>query len=154
MPVLSNPRHERFAQELAKGKSASEAYVIAGYKPDDGNATRLTGNDRVQARLAEIQGRAAERAAITADDIAKQLDEDRALAREVKVPSAAVSASMGKAKLYGLIKERHEHGGPNGGPIKFDLTGLSDEQLAQLEAIFGAIAGFAHDRGHSGGASA
>ena len=27
MPVLPNPRHERFAQELAKGKSADAAYV-------------------------------------------------------------------------------------------------------------------------------
>ena len=25
MPVLSNPKHERFAQELAKGESADEA---------------------------------------------------------------------------------------------------------------------------------
>jgi phage terminase small subunit len=34
MPVLSNPKHERFAQELAKGKTADEAYQLAGCKPN------------------------------------------------------------------------------------------------------------------------
>ena len=29
MPILENPRHEAFARELAKGKSATEAYEIA-----------------------------------------------------------------------------------------------------------------------------
>ena len=45
--ALKNPKHERFAQELAKGKSATEAYRLAGYKPDDGHASRLAGNGRV-----------------------------------------------------------------------------------------------------------
>lgn len=37
---------------------------------------------------------------------------------------------------------RHEHGGPNGGaiPFRFDLTGLSDEELEQLERIRTRIA--------------
>ena len=30
MPILSNPRQERFAQELAKGKRVDEASEIAG----------------------------------------------------------------------------------------------------------------------------
>ncbi len=30
MPALSNPRHEMFARELAKGKTADEAYEAAG----------------------------------------------------------------------------------------------------------------------------
>jgi hypothetical protein len=32
MAALLNAKHERFAQELAKGKTADEAYQIAGYK--------------------------------------------------------------------------------------------------------------------------
>jgi phage terminase small subunit len=35
VPVLSNPKHERFAQELAKGSSASAAYVVAGYSKSE-----------------------------------------------------------------------------------------------------------------------
>jgi phage terminase small subunit len=41
MPVLSNSKHELFAQELAKGKTADAAYVSAGYSPNRGNATTL-----------------------------------------------------------------------------------------------------------------
>jgi hypothetical protein len=31
MAVLANMRHEKFAQALAEGKSATEAYEVAGY---------------------------------------------------------------------------------------------------------------------------
>lgn len=139
MPVLSNPRHERFAQELAKGKTATDAYVLAGYKPNQPNAARLILNDMVSARLAELQERAAIKAITTTADIARQLDEDRELARAEKQVSAAVSASMGKAKVLGLITDKHTHTGPDGGSIKFDLSGLSDEQLAQLRSILSSI---------------
>jgi hypothetical protein len=36
MGGLNNPKWERFAQEMAKGKSASEAYVLAAYSKNDG----------------------------------------------------------------------------------------------------------------------
>jgi hypothetical protein len=32
MPILENPRHEIFAQGLARGSSAAAAYVEAGYQ--------------------------------------------------------------------------------------------------------------------------
>jgi hypothetical protein len=67
--------------------------------------------------------------------IVRQLDEDRSLAQENRAPAAAVSASLGKAKVLGLIRERHEHSGPNGSPIKHDLSGLSDQELETLEEI-------------------
>jgi hypothetical protein len=31
MPVLKNPRHERIAQLLASGKTATEAHQLAGF---------------------------------------------------------------------------------------------------------------------------
>ena len=34
---LKNPRHERFAQLLASGKTATDAYEEAGYKRSDSN---------------------------------------------------------------------------------------------------------------------
>lgn len=54
MPALTNPRHERFAQGLAKGKTQAEAYADAGYKPSEPNASRLTSNEKVQANRAEF----------------------------------------------------------------------------------------------------
>ena len=48
MPALENQRHERFAQELAKGKTATEAYVLAGYKPN------MRGNGRMVKEAARL----------------------------------------------------------------------------------------------------
>lgn len=73
MGVLSNARHERFAQELAKGKAQSEAYEAAGYEPSEPNASRLTRNDKVAARVAELQTRAADRAEISAAAVLREL---------------------------------------------------------------------------------
>ena len=67
MPTLQNPRHERFAQELATGKSADAAYVLAGYRANRSNAARLSANQDIQRRVAEIQALGAELAAITAE---------------------------------------------------------------------------------------
>jgi len=55
MGVLTNQRHERFAQELAKGKSTLEAYELAGYEPNRGNATTLKANESILNRVVELQ---------------------------------------------------------------------------------------------------
>ena len=60
MAILKNARHERFAQNLAKGMSATAAYEKAGYKPNDQNAARLTRNDEVRSRVAELMAPAIE----------------------------------------------------------------------------------------------
>lgn len=73
MPALKNPRHERFAQEVAKGKSADEAYVAAGYRPARQNAHRLMTKDDVMMRVAEIQERGAVRAEITVEKVLREL---------------------------------------------------------------------------------
>ena len=42
MPVLKNAKHERVAQGLAEGKSATQAYIDAGYSPKSANANSST----------------------------------------------------------------------------------------------------------------
>src|SRR5262249_33188290 len=71
--TLPNLRHERFAQALARGKTATEAYVLAGYKANDGNASRMKGNERISARVQEIVGRAAERAEVSLEQVLREL---------------------------------------------------------------------------------
>lgn len=108
MPALKNARHELFAQELSSGATADAAYEAAGFKPNRGNATRLKANESIAARLAEIQNKAAERVVVTIDDIARQLDEDRAFARQCGSAAASVAATMGKAKVLGLVIDKAE----------------------------------------------
>jgi phage terminase small subunit len=60
MPALANPKHELFAQELAKGKSQIEAHELAGYKPHRGNASSLAQDKSILERVSEIQAERAE----------------------------------------------------------------------------------------------
>lgn len=65
MPVLANPRHELFAQELAKGKTAQEAYILAGYI-GLGNLSRLRNHPKITARIEELLAQGARRTEVTA----------------------------------------------------------------------------------------
>lgn len=76
MAVLSNARHERFAQELAAGKTADEAYQLAGFRPNRGNATRLKANESVMKRVAELQGRIADGVVLTKQWVIERLIEN------------------------------------------------------------------------------
>jgi hypothetical protein len=60
------------------------------------------------------------------------LDDDRNFAIKLKAPAAAISATLGKAKVLGLIVEKQRH--------EFDLSGLSEEDLEQLERILSRTA--------------
>ena len=55
MLALRNPRHEAFAQALARGMSASAAYVEAGYKANRHNAAALAREQHIGTRVAELQ---------------------------------------------------------------------------------------------------
>lgn len=54
MGLLRNPKHEAFAQAIAKGTPLLSAYILAGYKEDAPNATRLAKHDKVVNRVNEI----------------------------------------------------------------------------------------------------
>jgi phage terminase small subunit len=62
-----NVKRERFAQELAKGKTQVEAYKIAGYSPNDSNAAKLANKPEIQERITEINGKALARAELEAE---------------------------------------------------------------------------------------
>jgi phage terminase small subunit len=54
MPALHNPKHERFAQELAKGTPAASCYEVAGFKPNRHNAATLARQQHISTRVSEI----------------------------------------------------------------------------------------------------
>lgn len=93
MPPLDNQRHERFAQELASGKSADQAYTDAGYEENRGNASRLKSNENVSARVRELQQMAAEKVAI-----------DRAWVLERLMKNARIC--MGEESITIKVKKR------------------------------------------------
>jgi phage terminase small subunit len=118
MPVLPNPRHESFAQALAKGKSAAEAYVAAGYKDNRSAASRLSTNVNVAARVAVLSERIAEKAEWTAADRLRMLA-DIAESTVKKDPRVAVSAIAEANKMQGShAPTKTELTGPDGAPIQ------------------------------------
>jgi phage terminase small subunit len=122
MPLLSNSRHEQFAQGLATGKSATEAYKDAGYKGDRTAASRLATNVNVQARVRELQVMAAERTKVTIASLIQEAEEVRGLAVAERQLSAANTAIVTKAKLSGLWVDRSEVG-------ELDLSRMSKEEI-------------------------
>src|SRR5215469_14491 len=55
MGLLTNARHERFAQEIVKGTPVRKAYMIAGYPANRGNASRLRLHQGIKARIDELR---------------------------------------------------------------------------------------------------
>jgi len=132
MPVLSNAKHELFCQHLALGKTASEAYEMAGYKPSRSNASVLRAKQNVSDRLNEIlqqsERKVVQKIEYTRDNILAELEEARQMALELKNPSAAWASAMAKARILGLIIDRREVGDVGA----FDSW--TDEQLVKEAA--------------------
>jgi hypothetical protein len=142
---LRNPRHEKFAQLVwqadAKNYRRGLAYQAAGYRASlddkskscsaDACAHRLFKNAQVQRRIREISVMAAKRNEVTEDSLIGELEQARIAALEAQQASAAVAATMGKAKVCGLLVERKETGKPG------DFDSMTVEELRQY--LSGAI---------------
>ena len=134
---LKNVKHEAFAQNVAKGMGIAEAYAAAGYKPNPASATKVHKRPEVTIRIAALQTETAKRAAFTVQDMIKQLDEDRAFAKERGAPAAMISASMGKAKVLGMLVDKQEVTGKDGGPVQTEELSAKMDKLTieQREAL-------------------
>ena len=139
MPVLENPKHERFAQELAKGKTGDKAYVLAGYKRNADNASRLKGNESIRARVVELQSRAAERAEISVASVTDALLRIARKAESIGEPSAlavARASYVDAAKINGLVIDRKDIGAPG------DFARMNEDELASfIEERIGTLGG-------------
>ena len=107
---LRDARHEKFAQLRTEGRAQSKAYAGAGFRPHKGNAARLARRPEVRARVEWLKLQAAECAGDTVQDIVRELNEAHKLAELRQNPSAMVAATMAKAKVLGLIVNRHQVG--------------------------------------------
>lgn len=108
------PKQEAFALAYVETGNASEAYRRAydasKMKPAVINvkASQLLAEDKVAVRVAALRADVVARHNLTVDDLIDELDEARsvALAAETPQASAAISATMSKAKLLGLIVDK------------------------------------------------
>lgn len=128
------PKQEAFCLAYVETGNASEAYRHA-YNTDKmapdtlwSEACKLAAHPKVATRLDELRAVHRERHQCTVDDIVKQLDEDREFAREHETPAAAISATMGKAKLLGFLTDKSEVAVT----LKRTADDLTDDELAKI----------------------
>jgi len=122
------PKQEKFAQRYIELGNASEAYRQA-YDAENMSpeaikveACRLLQNPNVALTVINLQEDHRERHKVTVDSITHELDELKEEARTEKQYSPAITAVMGKAKIHGLLTDKSEITGPDGGPIKTETT--------------------------------
>jgi len=163
MSALENRRHEVFAREMAFGAAAAEAYRHAGYASTgatvEASAMRLAANPEVTRRIAEIaaEGQAppaatetaegpgarsalpapcaepASSGEVTVESILSELEQARQLALAKKLPAPAITATLSKAKIAGLMAES-----PPSRKLTFEG---SDTEAARRVAYLLGIAG-------------
>lgn len=110
---MLTPKQEKFCQLYVKLGNASEAYRQSHNskaKPESVNvmACNLLAEVNITLRVDEIREALKANHGITLQNILEELEEARKLALETGTATAAVSASMGKAKLLGFDREKKE----------------------------------------------
>lgn len=128
-------KQEKFCQAYIETGNASEAYRTAyaadKMKPEaiHVKASELLANGKVTVRVAELKADVRSRHDVTVDSLIRELEEARqaALTAETPQSSAAVAATMGKAKLTGLDKQVVELHGAIGVNLNKSLTELFDD---------------------------
>ena len=104
------PKQELFAQVYLETSNASEAYKRAYNTQANANtvnrkASQLLKHPEVSTHIIELQNEQRKKHHLTLDDILQELEQTRLLALKNKQCSAAISATMSKAKLLGLDKK-------------------------------------------------
>lgn len=116
-------KQEKFCQFYIETGNASASYRLSydaeNMSPDAiyQEASTLKEHPQVSLRIKELKEEHAKRHEVTVDSITLELEWARKLAHQVANPSAAVSATMGKAKIHGLIIDKGEHTGKDGQPL-------------------------------------
>lgn len=158
MPVLPNPKHERFAQELASGKTAEEAHRVAGYKASRSGASQLKHQLNISNRVAEIlaereaihgQATAAaiKAAGLTKEWVIERLIQNVDRAMQATRPAGDDGTAVGDfqyqgsvanralellGKELGMFVDRKELTGKDGGPI--DVRASKEQRDAAVSA--------------------
>jgi hypothetical protein len=163
MPVLSNPRYERFAQALFAGlagetriKRAQSTAYLAAYpncskgNPAEAAASRLLRRvkpilDRVLELQAEQAKRTQRKIDISRDRLARRLDMASTMAEQQGNVAGIVASELGIAKVFGI--EQGDKEGTNSFKDAQSMNDIGERLLRSVglaspsqEAISAAIA--------------
>ncbi len=126
---LPNPKHERFAQNIAAGMALQDAYRDAGYPGVAGNGRRLRNEDAVWLRIEWLKKEIGKRvieatvalqvekiklSTYTRDDALREADDAMRLAMSLGQSGQAVLAVRLKCQIAGVPLEAHPTAPPDG----------------------------------------
>jgi phage terminase small subunit len=128
------PKQELFAQVYLETSNASEAYKQAYNTQANANtvnrkASQLLKHPEVSTHITVLQNEQRKKHHLTLDDILQELEQSRLLALENIQCSAAISATMSKAKLLGLDKKA----GVNENPMTAFITSLQGTSVQVVQ---------------------
>lgn len=111
IPKLTD-KEEKFSQLCVEGNNNSDAYRGA-YKTENmkqntiwSNACQLRGTPKVALRIEELQAEHKERHNVTVDTLTQELEDAREVSKGEKQGGGMVQATMGKAKIHGMITDK------------------------------------------------
>lgn len=117
-------KQARFVSEYLIDSNATQAAIRAGYS--EKTAAVIGAQNLIKLNIAAAikagQNNIGKRNELTIDDIIKELEEARTAALTAESPqsSAAVAATMGKAKVLGMLVDKSEV--KNEGNISIDIS--------------------------------
>ena len=128
------PKQELFAQAYLETSNASEAYKRAYNTQANANtvnrkASQLLKHPEVSTYIIEQRAAQRKKHKLTIDDILHELEQSRLLALENIQCSAAVTATMSKAKLLGLDKKA----GVNENPMTAFIASLQGSSIKVVQ---------------------
>lgn len=143
--VNLTPKQEKFCMLYIELGNASAAYRQS-YDAEDmnentvnKNASVLLDNTKIATRLEQLRNEHKQAHKITVADLLEELEEARqaALGAENPQSSAAVAATMGKAKILGMDKQVIDHTSSDGSmsPAKQPKDLTDDELKKELEGL-------------------
>jgi phage terminase small subunit len=133
-------KQARFVAEYLIDLNATQAAIRAGYSAKTANreGSRLLSKVDIADAIAAMRAKIAKKVEVTVESLTVELEEARGIAIAEKQSSAAVAATMGKAKLFGLGVENRKLSGS----LQIvtltakDLDGLTADELASLDAAY------------------
>ncbi|XNY05192.1 hypothetical protein ACMFL9_11975 (plasmid) [Sinorhizobium meliloti] len=128
----------RICSEIASGKSLRRVCKPAGMPAASTVFLWLSKHREFSEQYARAQ---ADRTAYWAEEIVEISDDEKTDIQRsrLKVDTRKWLMSKMAPKKFG-DRVAKEISGPNGGPVRFDVSGMTDEQLAALETALGGIA--------------
>ena len=132
------PKQADFVRWYFELGNASEAYKRAYNSHAKPNTLHRKANDLlkhpvIKAEVQTMQAQARERNQVTIDNVVNELEEARQIAKQSGNAAAMVSATLGKAKVLGLVVDKQETNTKILTPPVFNFKPVSPKEMTDDE---------------------